>query len=74
MFNTLKQFSTNSKPLIWLTTRERLATHDRHMKFYHLLKEQSHKDLLILRKNAHDMQLIDHNRCRSNILRLRYLV
>ena len=74
MFNTLKQFSTNSKPLLWLTTRERLATHDHHMKFCHLLKEQSHKDLRILRKNAHDMQQINRNRCRSSILQLRRLV
>ena len=74
MFNTLKQFSTNSKPLLWLTTRERPATHDHHNVVCHLSKEQSHKDLLILRMNAHDMQPIDHIRCRSSILQLRRLV
>jgi len=73
MFNTLKQFSTNSKPLLLSNILSRLSTH------YHSvvclpLKEQSHKDLQILRMNAHDMQQIIRNRCRSSILQLRYLV
>ena len=69
--NTLRQFLTNSKLLIWLTTHARQSTR-RHSVFCLPLKEQSHKDLLILRMIRHDTQLIDHNHYRSNTLPLRH--
>ena len=71
--NTLKRSLTMTILLLWLNIREHLSTRRRSV-FCHLLKEQSHKDLLSLRMNAHDMQLIDHIRCRSGILQLHRLV
>ena len=70
-FSTLRQFLTNSKLLIWLTTHARQSTRH-HSVFCLPLKEQSHKDLLILRMIRHDTQLIDHNHYRSNTLLLRH--
>ena len=57
----------------WLTTRERLSTLRRSV-FCLPSRVQFHKDLPYLRKNVHDMQLIDHNHCRSNTLLLRHSV
>ena len=74
IFNTPIQFLTNSKPLIWLTTRERPATHGHRSVVCHPLKEQSHKVLLILRKNSHGMLLRVRNHYRSSILLLRRLL
>ena len=58
----------------WLTTRERPAIRGHHNVTGLPLKVQFHKDLLSLRKNAHDRQPIDHTHCRNNTLLLRRLV
>ena len=65
----------NSQPMIpqlgmmdYAYNAENLLLHN---EVYLPLKEQFHKDLLSLRKNAHDRQLIDRIHYRNNTLLLR---
>ena len=71
--NTLKRSLKMTILLLWLNILLRLSTHH-HSVVCLPLKVRSHKDLISLRMNAHDMQPIDHIRCRSSILQLRRLV